>query len=263
MESEKPKNTWAFPLIIGVVALALFVGGYFGYNAYNDWRMNEDAKAAAQEVANEEAAQRGTEAEEAVKNPIDFMALQEENPEIYAWITIPGTKVDYPILQSAIDDNYYLRRDESGNDAEYGALFTQSCNARDFSDPVTVVYGHNAADDAYFSTLHYFENEDFFNAYQTMYVYTPTHCYTYQIIAAYQYDDRHIMNSYDFSRESERQSYFQSVLHPESVLSNVREGATLDANSKILQLSTCMSTYIVANTRYIVTGVLVNEQVTY
>jgi sortase B len=96
-----------------------------------------------------------------------------------------------------------------------------------------------------------------------MYVYTPTHCYTYQVIAAYQYDDRHIMNSYDFSRESVRLSYFESVLNPESVLSNVREGVELNADSKILQLSTCMSAYIVADTRYIVTGVLVSEQVTY
>ena len=254
-------------IVVFVLVLALCVGGYFGYNAYNDWRMAEEAKAAAQlaaqEVATVEAEEKGEPVQDTVENPIDFATLQEENPDIYAWITIPGTNVDYPILQSTLDDNYYLRRDETGNYAEFGALFTQSCNALDFSDPVTVVYGHYATEDGYFATLHYFENEEFFDSYQTMYVYTPTHCYTYQVIAAYQYDDRHIMNSYDFSRESVRLSYFESVLNPESVLSNVREGVELNADSKILQLSTCMSAYIVADTRYIVTGVLVSEQVTY
>ncbi len=266
-KKKRSKKHIVISVVVFVLVLALCVGGYFGYNVYNNWRMAEDAKAAAlaaaQETAEQEAEEKEQPVQEAVENPIDFAALQEENPDIYAWITIPGTNVDYPILQSTLDDNYYLRRDETGNYAEYGALFTQSCNALDFSDPVTVVYGHCAADDAYFATLHYFENEEFFDAYQTIYVYTATHCYTYQVIAAYQYDDRHIMNSYDFSRESVRLSYFQSILNPESVLSNVREGASLDANSKILQLSTCMSTYIVADTRYIVTGVLVSEQVTY
>jgi sortase B len=252
---------------IFVIVIAACVGAYFGYNAYNQWRIEQDAiaaaQAAAQELAAKEAEEKEQPVQETVENPIDFATLQDENPDIYAWITIPGTNVDYAILQSSIDDNYYLRRDEYGNDAEYGALFTQSRNALDFSDPVTVVYGHCAADDAYFATLHYFENEDFFDSYQTMYVYTPTHCYTYQVIAAYQYDDRHILNSYDFSNESVRLSYFESVLNPESVLSNVREGVELNAESKLLQLSTCMSTYIVSNTRYIVTGVLVSEQVTY
>ncbi len=254
-------------IVVFVLVLALCVGGYFGYTAYNDWRMAEESKAAAQaaaqEVATVEAEEKGEPVQDTVENPIDFATLQEENPDIYAWITIPGTNVDYPILQSTLDDNYYLRRDETGNYAEFGALFTQSCNALDFSDPVTVVYGHYATEDGYFATLHYFENEEFFDSYQTMYVYTPTHCYTYQVIAAYQYDDRHIMNSYDFSRESVRLSYFQSILNPESVLSNVREGVELNADSKILQLSTCMSAYIVSDTRYIVTGVLVSEQVTY
>ena len=40
--------------------------------------------------------------------PIDFSALQEANPEVYAWIRIEDTNIDYPILQSAEDDNYYL-----------------------------------------------------------------------------------------------------------------------------------------------------------
>ena len=254
-------------VLIFVIVIAVCVGAYFGYNAYNQWRIEQDAiaaaQAAAQELAAKEAEEKEEPVQETVENPIDFATLQAENPDIYAWITIPGTNVDYAILQSTIDDNYYLRRDENGNDAEYGALFTQSLNSLDFSDPVTVVYGHCAADDAYFATLHYFENEEFFDSYQTMYVYTPTHCYTYQVIAAYQYDDRHILNSYDFSLESVRLSYFESVLNPDSVLSNVREGVELNAESKLLQLSTCMSTYIVSNTRYIVTGVLVSEQVTY
>ena len=264
MKEAQGKKPLVKPLVCGLAAFVLCVTGFVGYSVYSDWRAKQDAMLAAQTIAEEEAQQKGSDvAEDVVENPIDFVSLQAQNPDIYAWISIPGTNVDYPILQSSIDDNYYLRRDENKNPAEFGALFTQSCNAKDFSDPVTVVYGHYATNDAYFATLHYFENVDFFDTYQTIYVYTPTHLYTYQVIAAYQYDDRHIMNSYDFERESERLHYFESVLHPNSMLANVRDGAQLSSDSKILQLSTCMSSYIVSNTRYIVTGVLTNEQVTY
>ena len=40
--------------------------------------------------------------------PVDFTALQEKNPDIYAWIKIDGTTVDYPVCQNNEDDNYYL-----------------------------------------------------------------------------------------------------------------------------------------------------------
>lgn len=42
-------------------------------------------------------------------NPIDFASLKETNDEIYAWINVPGTKVDYPILQSKESDDFYLK----------------------------------------------------------------------------------------------------------------------------------------------------------
>lgn len=38
--------------------------------------------------------------------PVDFVALQQRNPDVYAWIQIPNTAVDYPILQSSTDNSY-------------------------------------------------------------------------------------------------------------------------------------------------------------
>ena len=40
--------------------------------------------------------------------PVKFEELQAVNPDIYAWITVPGTVIDYPILQHASDNTYYL-----------------------------------------------------------------------------------------------------------------------------------------------------------
>ena len=72
-------------------------------------------------------------------NPIDFPSLKAEHPDIYAWVTIPDTGVNHPIVQSTTDDNYYLYHDLDGNYTIYGSVFTQSMNATDFSDPVTIV----------------------------------------------------------------------------------------------------------------------------
>ncbi|MCQ4882189.1 class B sortase, partial [Alistipes onderdonkii] len=83
-----------------------------------------------------------------------------------------------------------------GDYAIEGAIYTEMANNTDFSDPVTVLYGHNLQNGTMFSTLHYFENEDFFNEQDPLYIYTPGHALTYRVVSAYLYDDRHILNSY-------------------------------------------------------------------
>ncbi|MBM6815359.1 class B sortase [Olsenella uli] len=192
-------------------------------------------------------------------NPVDFPTLKAEHPDVYAWITIPDTQVNYPVVQSATDDNFYLRRDLDGNYSVYGSIYSQSMNATDFSDPVTVLYGHNSSDGLMFADLHKFEDPEYFAAHEDMYIYTPGHILTYRIISAYRYDDRHILNSFDFSDPEVRQQYFESVLNPVSMVVNVREGATLSADDRIVQLSTCPREGSVSGNRYLVTGVLVSD----
>ena len=200
------------------------------------------------------------EAEELPDNPIDFSALWEANVESYAWIYIPGAHINAPVQQSAMDDAFYLTHDQDRNPSPVGCAYTQLANAQDFSDPVTVIYGHDTA--GVFANLHYFEDADFFAQNGEFYIYTPGHILTYTVASAYQYDDRHILNSFDLSKPSVREEYFASVMNPTSMLRNVREGVELTADSKIVQLSTCMSTQPNTTQRYLVTGVLTHDQET-
>ena len=246
-----------------VVLLVVFLCGAIGGAGYLLWQKLGADHITSQEVAAADSGESAQEEAPKVKNPIDFEALQKENPEIYAWVSIPGTKVDTAVLQSATDDNYYLNHNERRESSVEGAAYTQCANAKDFGDPVTLIYGHQVAGDGMFTTLHYFEDPDFFQEHDTMYIYTDDRVLTYRIIAAYQYDDRHILNSYDFSKPEVLQEYYATVTDPASMLVNVREGASLSVDDKIVQLSTCMDAINRDNTRYLVTGVLTSEQETY
>lgn len=264
---KKPRGTVVVLSVILAVLLCIVAVGV-GYMFWTQKQLNDAAEKASTtpkpemvESLSDTTAKQ--EADPRVDNPIDFPSLKLENPDIYAWIYIPNTKVNYPILQSAVDDSFYLTHDQDQQQAIEGALYTEMANATDFSDPVTVVYGHNIQGDLMFSSLHYFENIDFFNENTTMYVYTMGHIYTYEIISAYQYDDRHILNSFDFTNPTVLRTYFDSVANPDSLLVNARSDASLADDAKIIQLSTCMTNYSQTNTRYLVAGVLTNDQQTY
>lgn len=194
-------------------------------------------------------------------NPIDFSAWQELNADIYAWINIPGTEIDYPILQREDDELYYLRRDYLGNYYYPGCIFTQFMNNKDFSDPNTIIYGHQTFDRTFFGPLHDFEDEKFFEENDTIYIYIPGHILTYRIFAAYLYDSRHILKAFDFSDKKVFAEYIETCLDPESTLRNVREGVSVTEDDRIITLSTCMPSGS-DDGRYLVQGVLINDEPT-
>jgi sortase B len=199
-----------------------------------------------------------TEGETLPENPVDFAKLKKQNDEIYAWISIPNAEIELPVVQSRIDDLYYMKRDIDGKYSRLGSIFSQSHNSLDFSDPVTVLYGHNYITGGMFTNLHYFEDKKFFDENEFMYIYTPGHILTYRIVSAYKYDDRHILNTFDFSDPSVLREYFDYVMNPASLKKNVREGVTLDDSDRLLVLSTCL-TYGYRG-RYLVNGVLISDE---
>lgn len=194
-------------------------------------------------------------------NPIDFDALHAENIDVCAWIKVDGTVIDYPVLQSAADadDNFYLDHDMSGAQKRAGSIYIQKLNSKEFDDPNTLIYGHNMLNGTMFGQLKKFKNKDFFNENRNIYIYTPGHILKYEIVSAFVYDDRHILNSFNFNIENECQAFFDECMNPTSLTKQVLEGATLDTNDNIITLSTCTSN---DSERYLVIGKLVSDTVT-
>lgn len=191
------------------------------------------------------------------QNPINFKSLKKGNEDIYAWIKIDNTNVDYPIVQSYEEDDYfYLNHNVEKKFDINGAIYTEKHNKTDFSDPNTVIYGHDMLDGSMFRTLHNFRDEKFFKNNEFIYIYTEGHILKYRIFAAYKWDNRHILNSYDFSDIEVFANYLEEIKDPKSLMVNKRD-VDLTTSDKIITLSTCIGTE--SNYRYLVQGVLIDD----
>ena len=195
-----------------------------------------------------------------VKIPVDFDELQAMNPDIYAWIRIPDTQIDYPVLQREEDDTYYLRHNSSRRYAFAGSIYTEEANSRDFKDPMTVLYGHNMRDGSMFQNLHFFEDETFFAEHPEFFIYLPGYRLTYEIFAAYRFDDTHLLGAFDFSKKKVRRAYIREVFAGISMGQNTREDVKVTAKDKLVTLSTCTSDQ--ADGRYLVQAVLRKKEKT-
>jgi len=189
---------------------------------------------------------------------VDFENLQTAvNGDIYAWIYIPDNAIDYPILQHATDTAYYLDYNLDGSKGYPGCIYTEYYNEKDFSDPLTVVYGHNMKNGTMFAGLHKFEDADYFEEHPYIYVYTPDRLLVYEVFAACRHSNEHLLFGHDFNNPVSMESYLKDIMNTEGTTSHFRTDLEVNAQSHILTLSTCVANQ--GDYRYLVQGVLLNE----
>jgi sortase B len=174
-----------------------------------------------------------------VEIPIDFAMLQEINPDVHAWIRIPGTAIDYPILQSTDYQEFYLNHDINRQPDVAGALFTQDFNSLNFRDVHTIIYGHDMADGSKFGILHRYLSGIFMEEHEIIYIYTPWNIFRYQIVYAVTYDDRHILMSFDFEDDKDYELFIYSLRNNPNINNHWNPNATWRVGDPLITLSTC------------------------
>ena len=167
--------------------------------------------------------------EDAIVNQ-SVIDLQAKYPDAVGWLTVPGTKIDYPFVQSEGND-FYLRRDLDGKYAVAGTLFMDCRCAPEFSSQNTIIYGHHLKNGSMFGTLKAFADKEFFLKNTAGTIFLPRETLKLEIFAylVVKYTDKEIYsdelseNFIDYVKQNARQ---------------YRELA-LTESDRIVTLSTC------------------------
>lgn len=256
-------------IVVIVTALVVLIGCLlYIFNYYKVQREARESYESLQKQMEEQRLEEAVKSEELeepevteeadeVEIPVDFGTLQGINPDIYAWINIPDTVIDYPILQSSTDDIYYLNHTVDKVEGLPGSIYTESLNSKDFSDPNTLIYGHNMKDGTMFAGLHSYTDNLFFQENPYINIYTPDKALKYQIFAAYTSDDRHILKSFDFEVPEAFQKYLDNIFSTRSMGASINKDLEITNEDKIITLSTCNS---VDDQRWIIQAVLIEGE---
>ena len=112
-----------------------------------------------------------------------YRNLYLENSDMVGWIQIEGTNIDYPVMQTPADPNYYLKHDFEKHYTDYGCPFMQAdCDALRPSDNL-IIYGHNMKDGSMFADLAKYRNKDFWQNHKTVWFDTALGSCAYEIFA--------------------------------------------------------------------------------
>lgn len=184
--------------------------------------------------------QSGQTSGEGYVSPVDFKTLQAGNSDIYAWLYIPGTEINEPLLQRDGDNEYYLGHNSLGMEEEFGALFTESeYNSRDFSDTATVIYGKNTQEGRLFSDLQQlYSSSAGLKEHNEVIVYLPDQEIHYQVFAAAPVRNNHILYYYNFDNPGRYEMFLKVVDAVRTVDAHRDDSVEVSAGDPLLILST-------------------------
>lgn len=189
---------------------------------------------------------------------LDFDALRADtNEHIYAWIKVPGTVIDYPVLQHPEEISYYLDHNLDHSKGYPGCIYTELFNSKEWDDPMTVIYGHNMKNGTMFAGLHQYRDPLFFEENPYIYIYTEEQVKVYQIFAAYEYSDMDLVQMYQLGGMKMYASYLDSIYTLEGMSNNFNTEIEVTTEDRLLTLATCISNK--PTQRYLVQGIQVAE----
>ncbi len=185
-----------------------------------------------------EAAAVGISYETAADGSVDFAVLQEENPDIFAWLYVPGTGIDCPVVQSGIADDFYETHDAAGKENEDGAVYTEMANLVDMTDFNTVLHGKAVEGNGNFADLYQYMDSDFFEKNDKIYIFLDGNLLGYEIFAAYEREDDSLIRRYNFT-SAEGCNDFLADLYTREMGKQIREGWDgLTCNHFLITLTT-------------------------
>ena len=227
------------------ILLIVFVG-IFAYSAFNIFEIYSAKNKIEKETQNYK--QYAEDSSKNVLNP-DWDALRQQNPDIVAWVYVPGCDISFPVVQGS-DNSYYLSHTTDKQESIYGSVFLDSAANSQFLDDNSIIYGHSVEGGGMFTLLKKYCDEDFFKSHPVFYLLTPDANYNCHVFTFAKTTDDSVFYTTSFG--DYRQETLDSMKQSSTYFNDLG-----NTDQKFVSLSTCDLDYgFESSHRFVLTGQL-------
>lgn len=181
-----------------------------------------------------------------------YAEIYELNNDVVGWIRIADTELDYPVMQTSVDNrDYYLNHDFDGNGSGRGCIYArEECDVSEPSDNITL-YGHNMKDGSMFAALNAYVDKKAWENNSLIFFDTLTEYHTYKIFAVFK-TTANLGEGFTYHQfvDAENEADFNEFVATCKELAFYETGETPKYGDKLICLSTCE--YTLENGRLVV-----------
>ena len=236
---SRTKKTPIGKIIASIITVAVVaLGGFFIYSSFlapksdkqNDVKVTQEASKQAYTVSAEE--------KEYLANK--FKGLLATNSETVAYVYIPGTQLDEPVVQTTDNATYLDKRFDGVNEPLMGTVFMDADNKKDFSDRLTWLFGHargsKVPDHRMFKDVNYFSRQEYFDEHPYVVIETPERKYYYEAVAMIIVPEETAFYRTSFDDDADFEKQLTTIYDTAQVK---KPNVKVSSKDKYLVLSTC------------------------
>ena len=185
----------------------------------------------------------------------EFKDLYIQNSDIIGWIKIDDTPVDYPVMYTPKDEEFYIHRDFEKNYSFGGCIFAGlGADIESPSDNI-ITYGHHMADSSMYHDIDRYEDEDYYREHKYIKFDNLRQTGTYEVIAAfrtkvYAEEDNYTGFTYWKFINAKDKADYDDFINNCKALTPYTMDSSAEYGDQLLTLSTCA--YHDYNGRYVV-----------
>lgn len=255
-------NTCMVVLACVFVACAVYLINYFWQSKKSEDKVDDLRQLIVEDDATDDVNTATTQDAEkkiefvdidGVKVQKKFEKLYRKNSDFIGWLSISGTVIDYPVMQTPDNEEYYIDRDFDGEYSSAGTLFVDtSSDVKKPSDSI-LIYGHNMKTGKMFHELLEYEDEEYYTKHKFITFDTIHGNGTYEVIAAFRtkiYPKDYTGFKYYQFFEAQNEKEFMNYVDNCKSMTPYNISATASYGDKLITLSTCA--YHDKNGRFVV-----------
>ena len=251
------KSHWKISLFLIFLTVFLVSGGLLLRNLYRSQQEQIAYDVLAEQVHQAESTLAGTGSAQSASSGMlpQYQALWEQNQDLFGWVSIAETEIDYPVMPTTQDEEYYLRRAFDGSDSVSGTPFLATGCFEGGGN--YIIYGHNMRDGSMFASILDYADMDFWEAHPVISFDTLEEPGTYEVIAAFYVDVSISENGVEFPyyeyTDLRDDAVFTEYLSQVETAALYDTGITAEPGEQLLTLSTC--SYNTSDERFVVVAV--------
>lgn len=231
--------------IIAAVCL-LAAAAFFAYNIYNHYTQEQEQIEVFDKIA--EVVEQAKKSEKNTPKILysekenilmEYSELFLKNTDMVGWIKIDGTTINFPVMHTPNEPNYYLKHSFEKAYSDLGTPYLQEDCSLTKSDNL-IIYGHNINGGKMFAPLENYKDQSFYEQHKIIHFDTITQHGEYEIIAAFKtvaYNSSGF-RFYDFV-DAENEETFAAYIDKCKELSWYDTGMSAEYGDKLITLSTC------------------------
>ena len=232
---------WVAGLLLSISVILLTISLYFLMGFFMQERQDNQLQQELQELMQEKEDDPEEDTSDDLEVDAGILALHEENSDCIGWLTIDGTRIDYPVMYRPGDKNYYLHRDFNGEYSANGCLFlAEECVPGD-SDNL-IIYGHHMRSGKMFGRLVNYKDMKYYEKHPQIQFDTIYEKGIYQIMYVFNaqvYSEGDVTFKYYQFIDPVSEKEFNSDMLEMQKMSLYSTGVTASYGDQLLTLSTC------------------------